>query len=73
MRFVPSLLMLIVAWGFLWLFLTRYWFYRDCIEAAASSCITPDGVNLTEGGAFWILFAIGFAVLALVKWPRRRR
>ena len=73
MRFIPSLLMVIVAGGFFWAFLTRYWFYRDCIEAAASSCITPDAANLTEGGAFWILFAIGFAVLALVKWPRRRR
>jgi hypothetical protein len=73
MRFMPSLLMATVAGGFCWLFLTRYWFYRECIEAAASSCITPDGVNLIAGGAFWIVPAIGFAVVALVKWPRRRR
>ncbi|MEO8684513.1 MAG: hypothetical protein ABI414_06690 [Devosia sp.] len=69
MRIVPSLLMAILAGGFFWLFLIRYWFYRDCIEAAASSCITPDGVNLIEGGAFWIVPAIGSAVVALVKWP----
>ena len=73
MRFMPSLLMLVVAGGFGWLFLTRYWLERDCIAAAASSCIGADGSNLIEGGAIWIVPALVFAVLALLMlpWPRR--
>ena len=73
MRFVPTVLMAIIATGFFRLFLTRYWFYRDCIEAAASSCITPDGANLIEGGALWIVPCAGFALAALLMLPRRRR
>ena len=73
MRYVPSLLMTMAAGGFVWLFITRYWLYRDCIEAAKSSCITPDGANLIEGGSMWIVPAVVFAVLALLKLPRRRK
>lgn len=73
MRFLSSLLIGLIAAGFFWLFITRYWLYRDCIDAAASSCIAADGANLIAGGAMWIVPAIIFAVLALVSWPRRRR
>jgi hypothetical protein len=72
MRFVLPALMAIIAAGFFRLFLTRYWFYRDCIEAAASSCITPDGVNLIEGGALWIVPCAVFALLAVLMLLRRR-
>jgi hypothetical protein len=71
-RFVPSALLAIVAAGFGWLFVTRYWLYRDCIEAAASSCITPDGDNLIAGGALWIVPGVIFALLALLMLLRRR-
>jgi hypothetical protein len=56
---------------FFWLFYIRYWKYRDCIAAAKSSCVTPDGNNLISAGAFWIVPAIIFAVFAL--WMIRKR
>lgn len=70
---MPSLWRAMAAGGFAWLFITRYWLYRDCIDAAKSSCITPDGDNLIEGGSMWIVPAVIFAVLALLKLPWRRR
>lgn len=48
----------------LYLFVTRYWLHRDCIEAAASSCITPEGANLTAGGMIWGILALAFAIAA---------
>ena len=36
-----------------WLFYERYWEWRECIASSLSSCITPDGENLTEGGVMW--------------------
>ena len=65
MRYIRSLFWLALAGGFFWLFVTRYWLYRDCIAAAASSCITPEGSNLIAGGMFWIVPAVVFAALAL--------
>lgn len=56
---------------FAWLFYVRYWKWRECIDEAMSSCITPDGANLIGGGRFWLLFAIGFAAASLrrvVRW-----
>lgn len=50
---------------FAWLFLERYWFWRDCIRAAKSSCLTPGGDNLTSGGAIWIVPSIVLALLAI--------
>jgi len=50
---------------FFWLFYVRYWNFRDCIEAAKSSCITPQGDNLIPAGAFWILPALLFLVLSI--------
>jgi hypothetical protein len=55
-----------------WLFYIRYWSYRDCIEAAQSSCVTPSGDNLIGGGAFWIIPAIAFALLAVLTLQKRR-
>ncbi len=48
---------------FVYVFYLRYWKWRDCIEAAASSCTTPDGANLIAGGSIWAFPAILFAVL----------
>jgi hypothetical protein len=70
MRFFPSLLSLLVSSGFGWLFITRYWFYRDCIDAATSSCITPEGDNLTGGGAMWLVPALIFLIVAALVRPR---
>lgn len=56
---------------FVWLFYERYWRWRDCIEAAASSCITPDGANLTSGGMIWGFFAVIFLSLPLVVYCLR--
>lgn len=53
-----------------YLFLTRYWLYRDCIEVALSSCITPDGDNLTAGGMVWGGFALVFLALTLLAARR---
>ena len=75
MRMIFPGLFALLALFFGWLFYIRYWKYRDCIEAAKSSCVLPDGDNLTNGGAFWGLFATLFAIGALVSWlfsrPRR--
>lgn len=50
---------------FWWVFDQRYLEHADCIEALAnSSCMTPEGDNLTSGGIFWALVAIPFGLLA---------
>lgn len=46
------------------LFYERYVKYADCIGAAKSSCLTPEGDNLTSGGMLWGLLAVPFTVLA---------
>ena len=48
-----------------WLFYIRYWKWRDCINAVLSSCVTPDGDNLTSGGMIWGLFALVCAAAVL--------
>ena len=68
MRMILPGIFLALALFFAWLFYIRYWKYRDCIEAAESSCILPDGDSLTSGGFVWGLFAILFAVAVLVSW-----
>jgi len=50
---------------FSWLFYIRYWKWYDCIDEALSSCVTPDGDNLTAGGMLWGILAICFAAAAL--------
>lgn len=56
---------------FAWLFYVRYWKFRDCIDAAKSSCITSAGDNLIGGGMFWAVPAILFALFAL--WTLGRK
>lgn len=55
-----------------WLFYVRYWKWRDCIEAAASSCVTPDGDNLIGAGAFWAVPAALCLVLLIWRLLRRK-
>jgi hypothetical protein len=50
----------ILAAGFGWLFYVRYWKWRDCIQEALSSCVTPDGDNLIAAGMLWGLVALGW-------------
>ena len=75
MRMIFPAIFSLLALSFVWLFYIRYWKYRDCIDAAESSCVLPDGDNLTNGGVVWGLFAILFAITAVVSWliTRRRR
>ena len=70
---VLALLELSAAGLFGWLFRERYWRWRDCIAAAKSSCVTPDGDNLTSGGALWSLFALAFLVAAAIRLARLLR
>lgn len=75
MRLIFPGLFALLGLFFAWLFYIRYWKYRECIEAAQSSCVLPDGDNLTGGGVVWGLFAVLFALTAVVSWlfglPRR--
>jgi hypothetical protein len=50
---------------FAYVFYIRYWQWRECIEAALSSCLTPDGDNLTQGGMMWAVPALGFLLVGL--------
>ncbi|MEM7734562.1 MAG: hypothetical protein AAF267_02125 [Deinococcota bacterium] len=50
---------------FSYLFYTRYWQHRECIEAALSSCLV-NSTNLTEGGMVWSVPAAVFVVSTLV-------
>lgn len=55
-----------------WAFYARYWKWRECIEQAASSCITPEGDSLIEGGAFWLIPSLLFAAAAIRRIWRSR-
>ncbi len=61
---VVACLSLVLAVGFAWLFNERYWRWRDCIAQAESSCIAPDGSNLTAGGMFSAVPCLPLAALA---------
>ena len=73
MRLIFPGIFSLLALFFAWLYYERYWKWRDCIEAAESSCVLPDGDNLTGGGMVWGLFAIVCAIVALVSWLLSRR
>lgn len=55
------------------LFYVRYWKWRDCIADALSSCITPEGASVIEGGRMWAAPALLFALAALRLTRRHRR
>ena len=70
---VVGAIYLILSGLFGWIFYVRYWSWRECIEQAMSSCITPDGANLIGGGRFWIVPAILFAVAFVRRVLRWRK
>lgn len=76
-RWIASLLCLLGAAFFAWVFHLRYWKHRRCIEAALSSCPTPEGDNLTQGGMVWavpaLLLLLLAAGIAISAWRRGRR
>ncbi|PDV89340.1 hypothetical protein CO652_06855 [Rhizobium sp. H4] len=74
MKYVSVLVSALLSIFFGWLFYERYWRFRDCIYQASSSCLTPDGDNLTEGGSLWGVFAGLFLLLAMISaWRNFRR
>ncbi|MBB2675744.1 UNVERIFIED_ORG: hypothetical protein GGE64_006000 [Rhizobium etli] len=74
MKYVSVLVSALLSIFFGWLFYERYWRFRDCISQALSSCLTPDGGNLTQGGSLWGGFAGLFLLLAMISaWRIFRR
>lgn len=72
MRLIFPGIFSLLALFFAWLYYLRYWKWRDCIEAVESSCVLPDGDNLTGGGMIWGLVSILCAIVALVAWLSAR-
>ena len=77
MSYVIMTVSLFCSSFFFYLFYVRYWKWRDCIEAANSSCTTPDGDILIGGGAFWIVPAVVFFLPFIVLlyfnlWKKHR-
>lgn len=63
--YMPLIIFSIVAGFFWWLFYERYYKYKECIETAASSCLTTQGDNLTSGGMIWAVPALILSGIAL--------
>jgi cell division protein FtsX len=74
MKYFSTFLLALVAGLFSALFYERYWKWREFINASNSSFRTPDGANLTSGGALWLVLAVAFVVLATISyWKSRAR
>jgi hypothetical protein len=71
MRLIFPGLFILLTLFFVWLWYERYWKWRDCIAAAESSCVLPDGDNLTGGGMVWGVFAVLCALGVLLSLVRR--
>ncbi|SIQ33567.1 hypothetical protein SAMN05880561_102791 [Rhizobium sp. RU33A] len=69
---IRTVVFALAAGLFGYVFYTRYWIWRDCIAASQSSCVTPDGSNVTDGGMLWGVIALGFLAAALIArfWRR---
>ncbi|NKJ76278.1 hypothetical protein ELI54_00680 [Rhizobium ruizarguesonis] len=67
MRYVSVSILAFLSIFFGLLFYERYWKFRDCISQALSSCLTPDGDNLTQGGSLWAGLAGLFLLLAVIS------
>lgn len=72
-RLFAGFFLLATGLVFGWLFFDRYWFWRDCIAASQSSCVTPDGANLTAGGSIWGVFSVVFLMASVIAFLRGRR
>ena len=71
-KYLPCLICAAVGGFFAWLFYIRFWLWRDCIEEALSSCLTPDGDNLTSGGMLWSVPAFVFLFCAVLCFLKAR-
>ncbi|WP_159950417.1 hypothetical protein [Rhizobium sp. 18065] len=69
---IRAIVFALLAALFGFIFYTRYWIWRDCIAASQSSCLTPDGSNLTAGGMVWGVIAFGFLAAAFIAQLGRR-
>lgn len=69
---IRAIVLGLAACLFGFVFYERYWIWRDCIAASQSSCVTPDGSNVTEGGLVWGVIALGFLAAALIAQFGRR-
>lgn len=69
---IRAVLFALTACFFGYVFYMRYWLWRDCIAASQSSCLTPDGSNVTDGGMVWGVIALGFAAAAFIAQFGRR-
>ncbi|MCP3926946.1 MAG: hypothetical protein GY714_30680 [Desulfobacterales bacterium] len=52
---------------FTFFFYDRYWKWRHELEEVETSFITPDGSNVTSSGFVWIIPAVVFSILALIR------
>lgn len=66
-RLILAVIYLGLAAFFAAAFHDRFWVWRQEIAEVRSSFITPEGVNVTSGGAFWIVPAIGFLALGIFQ------
>ncbi len=69
---VGTIVRLGLAGFFAWFFYVRFWKWRECITETTSSCVTPDGTNLVEGGALWVIPAVLFGVLGVRRLLKSR-
>lgn len=69
---IKAIVFALAAGLFGYVFYMRYWIWRDCIAASQSSCATPDGSNVTDGGIVWGVIALGFLATAVIAQFGRR-
>jgi cell division protein FtsX len=69
---IKAIVFALAAGLFGYVFYMRYWIWRDCIAASQSSCATPDGSNVTDGGIVWGVIALGFLAAAVIAQFGRR-
>ena len=69
---IKAIVFALAAGLFGYVFYMRYWIWRDCIAASQSSCVTPDGSNVTDGGMVWGVLALGFLAAAVIAQFGRR-
>ena len=69
---IATIVFALAASFFTYVFYVRYWIWRDCIAVSQSSCLTPDGSNVTDGGMVWGVIALGFAAATVIAQFGRR-
>ncbi|MFN4208380.1 MAG: hypothetical protein ACK4HG_18445 [Agrobacterium albertimagni] len=69
---IKAIVFTLAAGLFGYVFYMRYWIWRDYIAASQSSCVTPDGSNVTDGGMVWGVIALAFLAAAVIAQFGRR-